>query len=71
MEVQVVGLSSWYCFGAGSRVAEIRVFVGFLDYEEHLWFLMPSIKEPCKQEACNIQSCLTKNAFNPERYLTL
>lgn len=29
--------------------------------------VMPASKEPCKQEACNIQSCLTKNAFNPER----
>jgi hypothetical protein len=29
--------------------------------------VMPAIKEPCKLEACNIQSCLTKNAFNPER----
>jgi hypothetical protein len=28
---------------------------------------MPAIKEPCKLEACNIQTCLTKNAFQPER----
>ncbi|RRT52856.1 hypothetical protein BHE74_00046146 [Ensete ventricosum] len=26
-------------------------------------------KEPCKKEACDIQACLSKNNFNPERYL--
>lgn len=25
-------------------------------------------KEPCKKEACDIQSCLTKNNFIPQRY---
>ncbi|KAG0557413.1 hypothetical protein M758_11G123100 [Ceratodon purpureus] len=30
---------------------------------------MPAVKEPCKQEACNIQACLSKNAFNSERCL--
>lgn len=25
-------------------------------------------KEPCKKEACDIQACLTKNNFNPQRY---
>ncbi|KAK2665590.1 hypothetical protein Ddye_004164 [Dipteronia dyeriana] len=24
-------------------------------------------KEPCKKEACNIQACLTKNNFLPQR----
>ncbi|KAG9444108.1 hypothetical protein H6P81_015448 [Aristolochia fimbriata] len=26
-------------------------------------------KEPCKKEACDIQACLTKNNFNPQRCL--
>ncbi|RWR85542.1 cx9C motif-containing protein 4 [Cinnamomum micranthum f. kanehirae] len=26
-------------------------------------------KEPCKKEACDIQSCLTKNNFIPQRCL--
>ncbi|XP_020680281.1 cx9C motif-containing protein 4, mitochondrial [Dendrobium catenatum] len=26
-------------------------------------------QEPCKKEACDIQSCLTKNNFNPQRCL--
>ncbi|KAI4367429.1 hypothetical protein MLD38_023167 [Melastoma candidum] len=26
-----------------------------------------SKKEPCKKEACDIQSCLTKNNFLPQR----
>ncbi|XP_047958856.1 uncharacterized protein LOC125204296 isoform X1 [Salvia hispanica] len=26
-------------------------------------------KEPCKKEACNIQACLSKNNFLPQRFL--
>lgn len=25
-------------------------------------------KEPCKKEACDIQACLSKNNFMPQRY---
>ena len=25
-------------------------------------------KEPCKKEACDIQACLTKNNFLPQKY---
>ncbi|XP_059653552.1 uncharacterized protein LOC132300476 [Cornus florida] len=27
----------------------------------------PPIKEPCKKEACDIQACLSKNNFLPQR----
>jgi hypothetical protein len=29
---------------------------------------MPKSKEPCSQEACDIQACLKKRGFIPERY---
>ena len=28
-------------------------------------------KEPCKKEACDIQACLTKNNFLPQKYALL
>ncbi|KAG6471909.1 cx9C motif-containing protein 4, mitochondrial [Zingiber officinale] len=31
------------------------------------WGRQKKIEEPCKKEACNIQSCLSKNNFDSKR----